>query len=82
MRGQGHSKKGHAERDGSLTGNTDTGVNTIDGAALGVRCGMWQGQREQRNRGWWNRRVEKHRHGKPERLQKETRPKAESLAGV
>lgn len=32
-------KKGLAERDRYLTGNTDTGVNTIDGAALGVRMG-------------------------------------------
>lgn len=41
-------KKGLAERDGSLTGNTDTGVNTINEAALGVRmgCGRVRGSRE------------------------------------
>lgn len=47
-RGQEHLQKGLAERDGSLSGNTDTGVNTVDGAALGVRmeCGRVGGSRE------------------------------------
>lgn len=58
-----------------------TNVNTVDGAALGVRmgCGRVGGSRETEG---WNRRAEKHRRGKPERFQKETRQEAESLAGL
>lgn len=41
-------KEGLTERDGSPSGNTDTGVNAVDGAALGVRmgCGRVGGSRE------------------------------------